>query len=128
MLRIEASYFKIGSFDPQNAAQRILSHFDQKLTLFGQEKLTKTITLEDMGEEDNILLRVGWCGKLPLRDMSSRSVIYMNPIALATIQHEISSISRMRVLLYTILSLAENGEDQRRGFVLISINMGENMR
>ena len=120
-------FLRAGSFDPQNAAQRILSHFDQKLTLFGQEKLTKTITLEDMGEEDNILLRVGWCGKLPLRDMSSRSVIYMNPIALATIQHEISSISRMRVLLYTILSLAENGEDQRRGFVLISINMGENM-
>ena len=120
-------FLRAGSFDPQNAAQRILRHFHQKLTLFGQEKLTKTITLEDMGEEENKLLRVGWCGKLPLRDMSSRSVIYVNPIAIATIQHEIPSISRMRVLMYTILSLAEEEEDQRRGFVLISINMGENM-
>ena len=119
-------FLRAGSFDPENAAQRILRHFHQKLTLFGQEKLTKTITLEDMGEEENKLLRVGWCGKLPLRDMSSRSVIYANPIAIATIQHEIPSISRMRVLMYTILSLAEEEEDQRRGFVLVSINMGEN--
>ena len=120
-------FLRAGSFDPENAAQRILRHFHQKLTLFGQEKLTKTITLEDMGEEENKLLRVGWCGKLPLRDMSSRSVIYMNPIAIATMQHEISFVSRMRVLMYTILSLAEEEEDQRRGFVLICINMGKNM-
>ena len=120
-------FLRAGSFDPENAAQRILRHFHQKLTLFGEEKLTKTITLEDMGEEENKLLRVGWCGKLPLRDMSSRSVIYMNPIAIATMQHEISLASRMRVLMHTISSLAENEEDQRRGFVLVSINMGENM-
>ena len=120
-------FLRAGSFDPENAAQRILKHFEQKLTLFGQDKLTKTITLEDMGEEENKLLRVGWCGKLPLRDMSSRSVIYMNPIAIANIQHEIPSISRMRVLMYTILSLVEEEEEQRRGFVLVNINMGENI-
>ena len=120
-------FLRAGSFDPENAAQRILRHFDQKLTLFGQDKLTKTITLEDMGEEEKKLLRVGWCGKLPLRDMSSRSVIYVNLIAIATIQHEISLVSRKRVLMYMISSLAEEEEDQRRGFVLICINMGENM-
>ena len=45
-------FLRAESYDVSAACNRLMNFLEFKLTLFGQEKLTEEITLEDFGQED----------------------------------------------------------------------------
>ena len=73
------SFLRADKFDATKAALRLTKNLNFKLKLFGREKLTKSITMNDLGPDGIELLELGWLGILPLRDQSGRRVIYLMP-------------------------------------------------
>ena len=71
-------FLRADRFVPSNAAQRIVNHFDCKLELFGEEKLAKTLTLEDLDEDDHHALRSGSFQFLPQQDRAGRTVAFVS--------------------------------------------------
>ena len=45
-------FLRAERFDAPKAAIRLVNHFEGKLVLFGEDKLVKRITLDDLEEED----------------------------------------------------------------------------
>ena len=67
------------SFDPCNAASRMVRFFDEKCELFGADKLTKDITLEDLDPDDIITLENGFYQVLPEKDCVGRKAFCQFP-------------------------------------------------
>ena len=63
------------NFDVTKAAAKFVSFFEVKLELFGIDRLTKTITLDDLDPEDMECLNSGFCTILPLQDRAGRTVV-----------------------------------------------------
>lgn len=63
-------------WDATKAAGRFIRYFDWKLELFGEAKLTKTITLNDLQPEDIKMLKKGHTQILPSRDWAGRAVFW----------------------------------------------------
>lgn len=62
-------------FCARESAARLIRYFDEKLALFGLEKLTKDIHLSDLDNESLKCLRTGMFQILPNKDSSGRSVL-----------------------------------------------------
>ncbi|KAG7372628.1 hypothetical protein IV203_018771 [Nitzschia inconspicua] len=77
------SYFlhSTDSGTPKDAAKKMLSFFEQKLQLFGEEALCRPITLEDLHDEDVEFLMEGFFQYLG-KDSSGRQVIGTFPTQL----------------------------------------------
>lgn len=67
-------FLRAEDFDVKLAVKRIISHFEQKLQLFGIEKLARKITYEDFDEEDKVALHRGGTQILPYKDSSGRAI------------------------------------------------------
>lgn len=75
-------FLRADSFDAKAAAQRFGRHFNMKLQLFGEEKLTKNIVQDDLDQDTMEYLYSGRFQNLPLRDKSGRHVsLYMLRLA-----------------------------------------------
>ena len=87
------SYLRATIFNVEEAAQKITKFYTFKRELFGDEKLAKELTLQDLDSEARELLERGWLSKLPLHDLSGRAVA----ILLVGIKdaHKYSQISRV---------------------------------
>jgi hypothetical protein len=77
--------FKIGflraeGYDSQKAAHRLLLYLEEKLDLFGKEKLTHDIYWEDLGEDGWKYLEKGGLQVLPVRDSAGRRVIFLGDV------------------------------------------------
>jgi hypothetical protein len=68
------SFLRADRFDANQAAGRITRYLDWKLKLFGEVKLCKDITLDDLQEEDLTTMKKGISQRLPERDRAGRSV------------------------------------------------------
>ena len=77
----------------KNAADQILSFFASKHQLFGEEKLTKEITIEDLNEEDIACQQRGAL-QLAGRDQSGRQlfVFYARLFGRGRIFHELTKL------------------------------------
>jgi hypothetical protein len=64
----------VDRFDAKKAAGRVTRYLDWKLSLFGEEKLCKAITLGDLKKEDLTILIKGHFQRLPERDGAGRAV------------------------------------------------------
>ena len=71
-------FLRADRFDEVAAAKKLCLHFDHKLELFGEAKLTKTITLDDMDEDDMACFYAGSQIILPKKDRAGRSVDLIN--------------------------------------------------
>jgi hypothetical protein len=69
------TFLRADLFNGTDAAQRMIRYFEEKLPLFGEEKLTKDIVLEDLDEEDMKTMKSGYAQVLPGKDRSGRKVI-----------------------------------------------------
>jgi hypothetical protein len=58
------------------AARRMAGYFTKKVELFGDEKLAKKITLEDLDERDLAILQSGMIIKLPSTDPIGRPITF----------------------------------------------------
>ena len=65
-------------FDELAAARKLCLHFDHKLELFGAAKLPKTMTLEDLDEDDLEVFKTGSYIILPKKDRSGRQPQLLN--------------------------------------------------
>jgi hypothetical protein len=66
------SFLRAEQFDAKKAAERIFNHFEEKLDLFGPEKLTRDILIQDLDEETTECLECGRMQLLPQRDRCVR--------------------------------------------------------
>ena len=67
-------------YDPPRAANRLIGFFAEKLKLFGMERLTSDITLENMDSADYECAESGILQLLPLTDQSGRAVILWSTV------------------------------------------------
>jgi hypothetical protein len=72
-------FLRAESFDPYNAASRMVRFFDEKHELFGADKLIKDIMLDDLDPDDIITLENGMFQVLPEKDCASRKVFCCFP-------------------------------------------------
>jgi hypothetical protein len=77
--KIRLMFLRAASFDPRNAASRMVRFFDEKYELFGADKLTKDITLADLDPDDITTIENGLMQVLPLKDCAGRKVICLSP-------------------------------------------------
>jgi hypothetical protein len=100
-------------FDPKQAAAKIAAFFESKLELFGEDKLVKRITLEDLDETSLAELASGSHHFLPTRDRSNRALCFVMP------SHGIFKgwKSKMRAVWYAIMTELENEDSQIHGVV-----------
>ena len=66
-------------YDGEKSALRILKHFKDKLDLFGESKLVKDITLDDLSEEDMEVFGRGYTLLLPHKDQVGRPILTFDP-------------------------------------------------
>ena len=67
-------------FDTDKAALRIVRHFEEKLELFGPEKLAEDITLADLDEDDLESLECGGLQWLPRADQFGRKILFSRQV------------------------------------------------
>ena len=69
------TFLRSESFHPPKAALRLLKFLQEKLTLFGPEKVGRDILLSDLDSRDLKSLESGFMQLLPARDRAGRAII-----------------------------------------------------
>ena len=113
-------FLRSDQFDANKAARRVINYFDSKKILFGEEKLCKRITLDDLGEDDMAALMSGGFIYLDAYDVSGRRLVLVSSkwAIFKTWQ------SHLRAAWYSIESaLLEDVETQKRGVVNVFYNV-----
>jgi hypothetical protein len=77
--KLRLLFLRATSFEPYPAACRMESFLEQKLELFGREKLTRTIAYDDLDPDDVETLEHGMFQQLGERDHAGRKIIAMFP-------------------------------------------------
>ena len=90
-LRIQ--FLRAECFVAKKAAERMLRFFELKRTLFGDDKLGKKITMEDLSPDDRHALRKSAPQVLPSRDQGGRLVLvwFPNHVEYKTLDSFVSS-------------------------------------
>jgi hypothetical protein len=71
-------FLRAERFEVQPAAKKLCLHFDHKWELFGEAKLPKKITLDDLDEDDIAVIRSGSYIILPKKDRAGRRIGVIN--------------------------------------------------
>ena len=96
-------FLRADRFDTGKAAKRMLAFFEQKLILFGRDKLVKDITLEDLNSFDKDVLWNGDLQLLPQRDTAGRTILF-HALSNEEYKHETSLVScRMVYTLFVLV-------------------------
>ena len=115
-------FLRATRFDPKRAAQRFVDFLKYKNEIFGPNKLTKRITLEDLGHDGLKALQKGAQQVLTTRDTSGRVVVLGQPsIWLSKFQDYQDPFSTLtKIWWYIMTSIADDEETQQNGMVYIS--------
>eukprot|EP00980_Cylindrotheca_fusiformis_P012662 scaffold3098_cov158-Cylindrotheca_fusiformis.AAC.1 len=100
-------------YDPKKAAKQMKNFFDTKHLLFGEDKLVKEITLDDLDEDDKRGLQRGSIQVLPVRDRAGR-LIFVN---IGGRSDFLSVESKLRAKFYLFMSLRNMEGVQEKGIV-----------
>ena len=77
-INFKLSFLRTDQYDGKKAANRMVNFFKEKYVLFGEKKLVKRITINDLSEDELTILRSGCMMQLPLPDRSGRPVFFSN--------------------------------------------------
>ncbi len=69
-------FLRANEYDPKRAAEMVVAHFEEKLILFGEEKLTKNIELSDLSEDDMYSLESGGFQVSRSKDKAGRNIAF----------------------------------------------------
>ncbi|KAL3934792.1 MAG: hypothetical protein SGBAC_009560 [Bacillariaceae sp.] len=94
-------FLRADLFNAQNAAIRVIRHFETKRTLFGVEKLAVEITQDDLDKETMDSLYVGYSQYLRTPDRSGRII----SVWVGNADHESYSITALHAQKNGIVSL-----------------------
>jgi len=75
-LNFQLKFLRAEKFDARLAAVRMALYFEEKLALFGEEKLARDILLSDLNEDDMECLKSGYLQVLSDLDFGNRKVIF----------------------------------------------------
>jgi hypothetical protein len=67
-------FLRADYYNAVKAAKRMAKYYEDKLTLFGEHKLVKKITLEDLNDTDRKVLDSGFFKVLPHKDQTGRPI------------------------------------------------------
>jgi hypothetical protein len=82
--RFRLQFLRAVEYHPTAAANRMVNHFEVKRELFGDgEALAREIRQSDLSPEDMEQLRRGVEQMFPVRDVSGRTIMVINPSACA---------------------------------------------
>lgn len=70
-------FLRADEFDERKAAARIVKYFDNKRMLFGEEKLVKKLTLDDLTPDDLEEVMSGFFQQLAEKDSRGRPIIHV---------------------------------------------------
>ena len=120
-------FLRSDRYNVKDAAHRVVGFFEYKRELFGIDKLTKDIGIEDFSgpdaadpQNDCLALESGLFQLLPGNDRSGRAVIvkYHN----WDFEH-FPLLSKLRVFYYLMMAATATAESQLRGVVIVVFNM-----
>jgi hypothetical protein len=74
---LRLKFLRADGFDASKAAVRMVNYFQHKMELFGEEKLVKTISLDDLDEDDIAELSTGSFQFLPQKDSRGRPICFV---------------------------------------------------
>ncbi len=97
-------FLRAERFDEVAAAVKLCLHFDHKWELFGEAKLPKTITLDDLDEDDMEVFQTGSHVILPKKDRAGRGVGLINlpPMRFRHWKNQVcSNVTFLRLLLFS---------------------------
>jgi len=114
--RFRIMFLRANRYDPQAASSQVIKYLDVKRSLFGQEKLTRTITLGDLNDDDKDYLESGAIQISTKRDRSGRGILVLFP---SLRKKETTVEAELRARYYTLMSMLESEDHQMNGVVLI---------
>jgi len=107
-------FLRASRYDPHVAAVKIIKFLDLKRLLFGQEKLTKKITLADLDGDERDSIASGSIQISTKRDRSGRGIVLMFP----SLRRETTYETEMRARYYVLMSCLDDC-DQVKGVVVV---------
>ena len=109
-------FLRSEQYDPEAAAKKIIKFLEVKKDLFGQEKLVKKITLQDLDDDDLMCLKSGGVQVLPFPDSTGRKIVAAFPC----LRQYKTVESEMRARYYFVMSLLEESDEtQKAGVVAV---------
>jgi hypothetical protein len=145
-------FLRASSFDVNAAATQMVRFFDEKLELFGAEKLTKDIEWSDLDEDDIETVESGWFQVLPEKDQSGRiiacsfprlqsfrtarsmvrhsddlfpHIIFYFTEKLVLSSHPLRFVRwQLRAFYFFSMAVLQEEEAQERGFVFLNYDLG----
>ena len=114
-------FLRADGFHPEKAATRLVAYFEGKLQYFGESLLTKRVQFSDLDEDDQACVRSGHFQVLPSRDQSGRAIVI--DMDVYRDQSYKTPTNRLRSSIFLFLMLAEDVENQKRGLVMIAMQM-----
>ncbi|KAL3937455.1 MAG: hypothetical protein SGBAC_007445 [Bacillariaceae sp.] len=112
-------FLRAQRYNVKEAAAQIIKFFHVKGQLFGNDKLVKDITLDDLNEDDKRCLQNGSM-QLPTTDRAGRPILLYLPglRAFKTLQSE------LRARYYAFMSAVKGENAQRLGVIFITYAVG----
>ena len=100
----------------------MVGYFEGKLQYFGESLLTKRIQFNDLDNDDQACVQAGHLQVLPSRDRSGRAIV----VAVDIFENKSfrTPTNKLKANIYSWLTLAEDEENQKRGVVLVVIQLG----
>eukprot|EP00980_Cylindrotheca_fusiformis_P027189 scaffold19324_cov152-Cylindrotheca_fusiformis.AAC.4 len=118
---IRLLFLRGNRYEPAAAAEQLVKHFDVKFSLFGSDKLTRTITLLDLDDNDRFCLESGFCQILHQKDVAGRTIALFLP----GLCPNVAMKHAVRAMYYlTMTTLQESEEIQKKGIVKVSYAVG----
>ena len=75
---LKIGFLRAEVFNSKKAADRMVRFFENKLEYFGEDKLVKDITLDDLSEDDLETIHGGAVQILSTKDRAGRTVLFTN--------------------------------------------------
>eukprot|EP00529_Nitzschia_sp_RCC80_P022304 CAMPEP_0113451484 /NCGR_PEP_ID=MMETSP0014_2-20120614/6361_1 /TAXON_ID=2857 /ORGANISM="Nitzschia sp." /LENGTH=478 /DNA_ID=CAMNT_0000342839 /DNA_START=182 /DNA_END=1618 /DNA_ORIENTATION=- /assembly_acc=CAM_ASM_000159 len=121
------AFLRADRYDPTKAAVRYMKYFQNKLLLFGEEKLCKRVEWNDLDKDDQDELMTGSYQILPEPDSQGRCI----SINSQKYFNYKSWQSKLRGIWYSIMCAMEDERAQRTGLVnifwVIDVGVTENL-
>jgi hypothetical protein len=121
-VKFRLMFLRAESFHPGKAAARLVGYFEGMLRFFGECLLTRRIQYNDLDANDQTCVKAGHMQPLPTRDRSGRVVF--TDVDNFKDQSYVNANNRLKACIYMWLMLAEDEESQKRGLVLVVLQMG----
>jgi hypothetical protein len=113
-------FLRAERYNPEVAANRVIKFLNVKRHLFGVNKLVKTISMDDLDDDDKACLMSGSYQLLPCADTAGRSIF----VGMPSLMIDKPFVNEMRARYYIIMSALESEQSQLRGFVTVWYVLG----